>query len=80
MNIEIDLYEVMARMLIGFGDSRLPMPAGETAADLAARLRQRLALLDKDYHDDLINAAKEVTNYVVDRIMEAHFAEVAGHA
>jgi hypothetical protein len=80
VNVEIDLYEVMARMLIGFGDSKLPMPPGETPADLAVRLRQRLALLDKDYHDDLVNAAREVTSYVVERIMETHFAEVAGHA
>lgn len=86
--VRIDMYEVMARMLIGFGDSKLPMPPGETPAALANRLRDRLALVDKEYHDDLVRAANGVTLYVVERLMAAQgitnltptISGVAGHA
>jgi hypothetical protein len=84
----VDMYEVMARMLIGFGDSKLPIPKGETAAGLAARLRERLPRIDKEYHDDLLRAAHAVTMYVVERVMAAQGiakivapgSPVAGHA
>ena len=81
--VKIDLYEVMARMLIGFGDSRVPIPEDETPGSLAARLRERLAQADQEYHDHLLSAAEAVAVYVVEEVMAAQgdlIGEVAGNA
>jgi hypothetical protein len=84
VEVRIDMYEVMARMLIGFGDSKLPMPATESASGLADKLRDRLALADREYHDSLLEAATAVTRYIVEQIMEANGIEyegrIVGHA
>jgi hypothetical protein len=84
--VKIDLYEVMARMLLGFGDSRATIPEDETPGSLAVRLRERLAQADPEYHDNLLSAAHAVTMYVVEEVMAAHnfecdqIGEVAGNA
>jgi predicted component of type VI protein secretion system len=69
--LEIDLNEVIAVWMMAYGESRVEVPKGVTREDLARCLGMTVRKLDPDYYNALLRAAGEVTQFLIEKMMEA---------
>lgn len=87
--VSLDMYEVIARWIDAYGQhpDAARRPPGVSLERMARHMRANLEEADKPYHDALVAAARAVSMYVIEQIMEGQGATrldsigaVAGHA
>lgn len=79
--LQLDLYEVIARFLAGYGvEAGIPMPDETSLGELANKLRNDLPE-DKPHHDRMMTAAALASHYVWHQLAAQYeMPEVQGHA
>jgi len=71
-SVTIDLNEVIAAWIMAYGESRVEMPKGATREDLARCLGSAVRETDPDYYKALTQAAGAVTQFVLQKLLEAN--------